>query len=94
MIWHCFQLLKVWLKDSLVAAYNVRDLIEELREWVEDGFLKADIWSTLQKKVNPALLSTDICKVEQVKETRINYNCNTYYHFNKNIKDTSRSDDN
>ena len=51
-----FQLLKVWHKDPLIAVYDVRDLIEELQEWVDEGFVEADIWSTLQKRVNPTLL--------------------------------------
>ena len=51
-----FQLLKVWHKDALIAAYDVRDLIEELQEWVDEGFLEAEIWSTLKKRVNPTLL--------------------------------------
>ena len=49
-------MLKVWHKDPLIAAYDVRDLIEELKEWVDEGFLGAGTWSTLQKRVNPTLL--------------------------------------
>ena len=49
-------MLKVWHKDPLTAAYDVRDLIAELQEWVEEGFVEADIWSTLEKRVNPTLL--------------------------------------
>ena len=51
-----FKLLKVWHKDPSITNYDVRDLIEELQEWMDEGFLEADIWSTLQKRVNPTLL--------------------------------------
>ena len=50
------QLLKVWHKTPSITNYDVRDLIEELQEWVDEGFVEADIWSTLQKRVNPTLL--------------------------------------
>ena len=46
----------------------MRDLIEELQEWVEEGFVKAEIWSTLEKRLNPAILPIATGKVEQMKE--------------------------
>ena len=32
---------------------------------MEEGFLKTDIWSTLQKRINPALIPTDMGIVEE-----------------------------
>ena len=63
-----FQLLKAWHKDPSIAHYDVRDLIEELQEWVDEGFLEKDIWSTLQKRVNPSTLS-HFNIAEQIDET-------------------------
>ena len=71
-----FQLLKVWHKDPSITNYDVRDLIEELQEWMDEGFLEADIWSTLEKRVNPALLPEQMkqetdASPPQVNEPRI-----------------------
>ena len=71
-----FQLLKVWHKDPSITNYDVRDLIEELQEWMDEGFLEADIWSTLKKRVNPALLPEQMkqetdASPPQVNEPRI-----------------------
>ena len=68
--------MKVWHKDPLTAAYDVRDLIEELQDWVDEGFLESDIWSTLKKRVNPTLLPEQMeqetaTSFGQVNEKRI-----------------------
>ena len=67
--------MKVWHKDPLIAAYDVGDLIEELQEWVDEGFVEADIWLTLQKRIHPTLLPEQmeqetVASLRQVKEQR------------------------
>ena len=71
-----FQLLKAWHKDPSIRNYDVRDLIVELQEWMDEGFLEADIWSTLEKRLNPALLPEQMkqetdASLPQVNEPRI-----------------------
>ena len=52
----------------MIADYDVSDLIEELKEWVDEGFVEADIWSKLGKRINPSILPTDVDNTEEVKE--------------------------
>ena len=49
-------MLKVSHNDPSITNYDVRDLIDKLQDWVDEGFVETDIWSTLQKRVNPTLL--------------------------------------
>ena len=46
------------------------DLIEELQIWVDEGFVETQIWSTLEKRLNPAILPISTGKVEQMKEAQ------------------------
>ena len=65
-----FQLLKAWHKDPSTANYDLTDLIEELQIWVDEGFVETEIWSTLEKRLNPTLLPISTGKVKQMKEAQ------------------------
>ena len=65
-------MLKVWHEDPLIADYDVRDLTEELQEWVDEGFLEADIWLTLGKRINPSILPKVIYVTDQIEEMSSN----------------------
>ena len=46
------------------------DLIEELQICVDEGFVEIEIWSTLEKRLDPTVLPISTGKVKQMKEVQ------------------------
>ena len=55
----CFlnQVLQSWLQ-GLPDDYAVKDLINEIKDWIEDEYVKETVWKRLQNCVAPGLLPT------------------------------------
>ena len=49
------QVLHTWLLQ-LLPHYTVKDLIEELRDWIKEGYVDSVIWKRLQNCVVKSLL--------------------------------------
>ena len=52
-----FQVLQSWLQ-SLPDDYSVKDLINEIKDWIEEGYVESTIWKRLQNSVTPGVLPT------------------------------------
>ena len=52
-----FQVLQSWLQ-SLPDDYTVKDLINEVKDWIEEGYVESTIWKRLQNCVAPDVLPT------------------------------------
>ena len=50
-------MLQSWLQD-LDDDYAVKDLINEVKDWIEEGYVESTIWKRLQNCVAPGLLPT------------------------------------
>ena len=50
-------MLQSWLQ-GLPDDYAVKDLINEMKDWIEDEYVKETIWKRLQNCVAPGLLPT------------------------------------
>ena len=52
-----FQVLQSWLQ-GLPDDYAVKDLINEIKDWIEQGYVNSTIWKHLQNCVAPGVLPT------------------------------------
>ena len=50
-------MLQSWLQD-LPDDYAVKDLINEIKDWIEEGYVNSTIWKRLQNCVSPGVLPT------------------------------------
>ena len=50
-------MLQSWLQD-LPDGYAVKDLINEIKDWIEDGYVNSTIWKRLQNCVSPGVIPT------------------------------------
>ena len=51
------QILHEWSK-RLAANYNVKDFINELKDWIREGFVYTTIWERLQNYISADVLPT------------------------------------
>ena len=51
------QVLQSWLQN-LPDDYAVKDLINEIKGWIEEGYVDSTIWKRLQNCVTPGVLPT------------------------------------
>ena len=54
---YMIQVLQSWLQD-LPDDFAVKDLINELKDWIEDEYVKDAVWKRLQNCVTPGVLPT------------------------------------
>ena len=52
-----FQVLQSWLQ-GLPDDYAVKDLINEIKDWIEEGYVDPKIWKRFQNCVTPGVLPT------------------------------------
>ena len=61
-------MLQSWLQD-LPDDYAVKDLINEIKDWIEDEYVKETVWKRLQNCVAPGVLPTFSERVHKRKRS-------------------------
>ena len=63
-----FLVLQSWLQ-GLPDDYTVKDLINEIKDWVDDEYVNETVWERLQNCVTPGVLSTFSERVHKRKRS-------------------------
>ena len=61
-------MLQSWLQ-GLPDDYAVKDLINEIKNWIEEGYVNSTIWKRLQNCVSPGVLPTYSERVHKRKRS-------------------------
>ena len=57
LVFFSFQVLQSWLQ-GLPDDYAVKDLINKIKDWIEEDYVKDTVWKRLQNCVVPGVLPT------------------------------------